>query len=244
MASPQTENGFTRVANEIIEALAQIQLTGHEWRCLMVLFRQTYGYQRKAHTISLSTWEKMTGLNRWRINETLKRLEERHVITILRPGKGRGYISTYSFQKDYNQWNGTEKRTDNNGTEKRTDKSKKGTENRTRKGTENRTHKRKKKEMHVTPTEKQIENQNMFSAIAEVCGIDWHVASEDKKGQINQSGGKLRQGNYTAADILSFGEWWFEHDWRGQKGQRPTPVQIRDEIGKWKGDSAGKAVLR
>jgi len=53
MASPQRENGYTGVANEILEALARVQMSGHEWRIVMALFRETYGHQTRRIILAL-----------------------------------------------------------------------------------------------------------------------------------------------------------------------------------------------
>lgn len=151
MASPQTENGWTKIADEILEALAQTQMGGHEWRLVIGLLRKTYGFQKKADGISLTQWEKITGLGRRRVHVGLKRLEQRGIIIIVRDGTGRGHTSTYSFQKDYEQWNSTEKRTDKNSAEKRTNKPINSTQKRTRNSTQKRTHNREGKTERQSP---------------------------------------------------------------------------------------------
>lgn len=68
----------------------------------------------------------------------------------------------------------------------------------------------------------------MFEALAEVCRIDWHLCTEDQRGELNQSVGILRGEGHTPAEITVFGRWWYQGDWRGKKGQAPTPSQVRD----------------
>ena len=41
MASPQKDNGFTPIADEIVEALMMINLSGNEHRILWFIFRKT-----------------------------------------------------------------------------------------------------------------------------------------------------------------------------------------------------------
>jgi len=53
-ASPQIENGYTRIANELLEAMARINLTPTEWKILMVIIRNTYGYHKKEERIKLA----------------------------------------------------------------------------------------------------------------------------------------------------------------------------------------------
>ena len=147
VASPQTENGWTKIADEILEALAQAQMSGHEWRLVMGLLRQTYGFKKKADSISFSQWEQMTGLGRRRVGEAIKRLEARKIIVVDRSNR----TNLYSFQKDYGKWDGTQIRT---GTGKRTSTQKRNetsAEKRTKDSTEKRTHNREGKTERQSP---------------------------------------------------------------------------------------------
>ena len=80
MASPQLENGYTRVANELLEAISRFPFNGSQLRLLLFLIRKTYGFQKKADAISISQWQGGTGLNRRTIIRELKNLESMNVI--------------------------------------------------------------------------------------------------------------------------------------------------------------------
>lgn len=54
MASPQTEDGYTAIANEIMEALIAAELSGQEFRIALLVIRKTYGFKKKEDAISLS----------------------------------------------------------------------------------------------------------------------------------------------------------------------------------------------
>lgn len=84
MASPQVENGHVDIANELAEAFQGVQLSGHQWRILWVILRQTYGWHKKAERISLSTFEKKTGIPTKHITRELKDLLARKIITLSR----------------------------------------------------------------------------------------------------------------------------------------------------------------
>ena len=47
MVSPQWENGYTKIANEILESLARIRINGEARQVLDVIIRKTYGYGKK-----------------------------------------------------------------------------------------------------------------------------------------------------------------------------------------------------
>ena len=96
MASPQLENGFTRIAHEILESLSRVQMSGSEWQFVMCLFRKTYGYNKTEDWLTGSQIVKMTGMKKERVSEAKKRLLERQIVT-----ENRNKIS---FQKDWEKW--------------------------------------------------------------------------------------------------------------------------------------------
>ncbi len=101
MANPQKENGFTPIANEIIESLVKIDLLGAEWRVLLFIIRKTYGYHKKSDRISFTQFEKGTGISRQTINKTIKNLVAKGLIVkICLPAGNIGY----SFIKDHENW--------------------------------------------------------------------------------------------------------------------------------------------
>lgn len=96
MASPQCEDGYTRIANELLEAMCALRLNGQQWRVLMTIIRKTYGWNQKEDWISGSQIAQMTGLHRPHVCRALKALLAARVI--LRDGRRVG------VQKDYTAW--------------------------------------------------------------------------------------------------------------------------------------------
>ena len=80
MANPQLEDGYTRVANELLETTAQFPFNGAQLRIILFLWRKTYGFQKGKDKISISQWAKGTGLNRRTVCRELKALERMNVI--------------------------------------------------------------------------------------------------------------------------------------------------------------------
>ena len=78
--------------------------------------------------------------------------------------------------------------------------------------------------------------QAIFKAICEVLGWDVRTLDQQDRARIAQAGKILAQAGYTDKDLRRFlSEVWF-HDWRWQKSQqRPTLTQLRQEIGKLRG---------
>ena len=103
MSSPQTENGFTRIANEILESVQRYKFTLNEMKIVMCVWRYTYGFQRKSHQLSLTFLMNHTGLGRTRINDSLKKLVESNVIVKIEQG-GANATNSYMFNKNYNSW--------------------------------------------------------------------------------------------------------------------------------------------
>ena len=103
MASPQLENGYTPIANEILEALGRTKLNGTQYRILMILFRYTFGFQRKESAFSEKFISKATGINKVNISREIKELISRKIIKVISE-------STYTvprsleFNKNYEEW--------------------------------------------------------------------------------------------------------------------------------------------
>ena len=107
MASPQLEDGHTRIANEILEAFCRIfPSNGSSARVLLTIIRRTYGWNKKEDQISISQIEAMTGLSRRAVIYALQNLEVQRFITVQRQ-RGRGnvnQVNTVSLQKNYELW--------------------------------------------------------------------------------------------------------------------------------------------
>jgi phage replication O-like protein O len=101
MASPQIEEGYTPIANEIAEALMKINLSAYESRVLWFLFRKTYGWGKKTDWISLSQFSKCIGIDRRLVHRAVKSLSSKKMIVIERDD---GIRIRYGFQKDYDKW--------------------------------------------------------------------------------------------------------------------------------------------
>src|SRR3990167_6753644 len=102
MANPQIENGYTKISNEIMEALAKIRISGEARQMLDVIIRKTYGFSKKEDKIATTQFMELTGLSRLAIPKARKKLISLNLITVSQ--KGYSQILTYSFQKDYDKW--------------------------------------------------------------------------------------------------------------------------------------------
>lgn len=100
MANPQLEEGHTRIANDILEAVSLLRMSGEESQVFWVVIRKTYGYQKTWDEISLSQFCLATGMNKQNVCRALSKLIKKNMI--IKIDKGR--TSKYRIQKDYTTW--------------------------------------------------------------------------------------------------------------------------------------------
>lgn len=96
MANPQIENGFTRIANEILEHLCLAGINGSEYRILISVIRKTYGFNKKKDYISLTQYQKLTTMNRPQAVKTIKSLVSKRIL--LKDN------SVYKLNKNWEEW--------------------------------------------------------------------------------------------------------------------------------------------
>lgn len=96
MASPQLEDGYTRIANELFEALLRADLSKRHLLVVLAIMRQTYGFNRIMDRISGSQIAELTGVRRNHCNVAVMQLIELRIVK--REGRQIG------IQKDYDQW--------------------------------------------------------------------------------------------------------------------------------------------
>jgi phage replication O-like protein O len=108
MASPQKENGFAPIANELLVAFSRMPLSTNEWRVLMVVLRKTYGWkdrktnqQKKEDVITTSQISQISGIGRSHAHEALSSLVDRRIV-FRKKINARRFI--YGLQKDYHLW--------------------------------------------------------------------------------------------------------------------------------------------
>lgn len=106
MSSPQLENGYTRIANELLEETAKLKLNGTQFRIIHILWRYTYGFQRKEHDFSVNFLCKALGMKRSQEKQIRRELEELMAIKVVNEIKQptKNSARKLSFNKDYSQW--------------------------------------------------------------------------------------------------------------------------------------------
>ena len=105
MASPQKENGFTPIANELLEAMMKHDFGFSKGQIFTAIIRLTYGWHKKSDKISISRICNLTKLCKRTVIYTLQNLEAQHKIIIKRTIKNHEkQINEIAIQKDYEQW--------------------------------------------------------------------------------------------------------------------------------------------
>ena len=115
-ASPQLKDRYTRIANELLEALFRTPLSGPAEDVVLAIIRETYGYQVKSWPISEGRLAKITGIARANVHRALCELEQKNIIESLGTAKELGLVrqkgergfdprsKVWGIQKDYMKW--------------------------------------------------------------------------------------------------------------------------------------------
>ena len=102
MASPQTKNGYTKVANEILEVISKTDLNGTQFRILITIWRYTYGFRRTKHEMSLAFLSEAIDTRKSHVDRELTALIDRKIVSVVGIGKGRSRV--LKFNKNYDEW--------------------------------------------------------------------------------------------------------------------------------------------
>lgn len=107
MANPQREDGYTAIANSIMDALCKIRIPGEARQVFDVVFRKTYGWNKREDAISLSQFCESTGLNKPHVVVALDKLKSMNLITEKGNAiteKGNSICKVYEINKDFELW--------------------------------------------------------------------------------------------------------------------------------------------
>jgi phage replication O-like protein O len=106
MANPQKENGYTPIANEILEELVKLPLNGTQLRIVCVVWRFTYGFSRKEHELSETFILRALGLNKGQLRQVKRELkaliDSKILLVVKEPTFNRTRV--IAFNKNYDDW--------------------------------------------------------------------------------------------------------------------------------------------
>lgn len=103
MASPSIKNGYTPIANELLEQVYKLKLNGTQFRILLVVWRFTYGFSRAECKLSLKFIADATQMNKMQVQREIDALITKNIIIVISEAdfnKPR----VVAFNKDYGKW--------------------------------------------------------------------------------------------------------------------------------------------
>lgn len=240
--SDSATDPYTKIPNALLELLPL--LPDAECRIMLVIIRKTAGWQKACDVISLSQFEAATGMSHQGVINGVEAAMKRGILTREPSGKNNGFCYQIATDQVVNEVDHLKQSTKLSSqrsrpqvvnevdhqvvnevdTQKKSIKEKKERDVAPRKAREKRP---PKNETETTPIV-------IRQTLADVCGLDLDICSKDQKLQVNtiakrlylagQAKGKTPE---ETADTIRYVARYFERtDWRGKKGERPTPVLI------------------
>lgn len=106
MANPQKENGYTAVANELLEQIMKLSLNGTQFRIVLAIWRYTYGFRRTRHKLPLSYLAEKIGASKGQTQKALDQLIQKQIINITEFDTKGG--RKLGVNKNYEEWDSNE----------------------------------------------------------------------------------------------------------------------------------------
>ncbi|MHB1176097.1 MAG: replication protein [Sulfuriferula sp.] len=106
MSNPQTEDGFTRIANELLDAIVQFDFSKRQYAVVLAVIRMTYGYNKKSDALSIWQIAGMTNIDRSHASKAVSELVDMGVLIKSENGRfSHGQIvPELSLNKHYKKW--------------------------------------------------------------------------------------------------------------------------------------------
>jgi phage replication O-like protein O len=104
--NPQKEDGYTPIANELLEAILIADFSKRQILIIMAIARMTFGFSKKSDALSSVQIANITGINRPKVSETLRELIDKNVVIKHDSGrKAHGhFVNQISINKHYKTW--------------------------------------------------------------------------------------------------------------------------------------------
>ncbi|WP_250501950.1 replication protein [Caballeronia sp. AZ7_KS35] len=98
--SPQLEEGYTRIANELLEAITLAPFSQNQYKVILTVWRMTYGFNKQSDQLALSQIMVRTGMKKPQASLAVSQLIE---MRVLLAGEGR-HARVLSLNKFYTRW--------------------------------------------------------------------------------------------------------------------------------------------
>lgn len=103
MASPQKENGYTSIANELLEQLYRRRFSASQLKILLLVIRFTYGFNRKTATLSNTFIAAGTGMHEITVSKEVGTLLRDNVLKLHKKPSFHN-ARVMGINKDYEGW--------------------------------------------------------------------------------------------------------------------------------------------
>jgi phage replication O-like protein O len=105
-SSPQIENGYTPIANELLEQIISFGLSKNELLTVLAIARMTYGYSRKSDSLSHLQISVLINIDRANVSRSIESLVSKKIIVKHEEGRySHGvFVNQLSINKHYDNW--------------------------------------------------------------------------------------------------------------------------------------------
>ena len=105
-SSPQTEDGYTPIANELFEQIISFGLSKNELLTVLAIARMTYGYSRKSDALSHLQISNLINIDRGNVSRSIESLLSKKLIVKHEEGRySHGvFVNQLSINKHYDEW--------------------------------------------------------------------------------------------------------------------------------------------
>lgn len=97
---PDLDDGYTRIANELLEAILAFPFSKRELKVMLAIIRKTYGFNKKADDMTVTQVADMTGMDRAHASRAISALVAKNAV-LKRHGR-HGYV--LGIQKNHKKW--------------------------------------------------------------------------------------------------------------------------------------------
>ena len=98
-AMSNKDEGYTKMPNSLIDDLIMAQLSDKAFKCLMLIIRQTAGFNRASDKIATTQFQEQCGINKAdKVYSSIKELEEKNLIKVERKTGG---LNTYFLLENH-----------------------------------------------------------------------------------------------------------------------------------------------
>lgn len=100
----ETTKSYTKIENDVLEALASSNLSKGELRVALAILRKLNGFHKDQDNISLSQIMGLTKLSNRAVIDALRQLQLVKICSLVSKGKSKGSSSIWKFEKDTTKW--------------------------------------------------------------------------------------------------------------------------------------------